>query len=462
MADEGTHFTNLFQGKRIKLTLKTSFCFGVVRRITSSKTVALAKVAYGDHGCELPGIRLFYGHEILNVEFANEEDKTHGNIPEDHLKLPEFHPFKTFHQADHDDEYIKFEVIDAFNEKFGPAVMEIKKQHVVSVGADGVDMYKHGKLCWLQIATKHKVFLFDILLLGAKAFKNGLCMILENRHILKVIHDCRAVAGCLMTQFGVKLTHVFDTQVADVLCFYSETGGFFPHRVSTLHEVEETKAWYKRPCPLPLLNVMALSVIHLQPLRMVLLDSILMDYMTLVDTYLSNSQYPLENLECINLDCVFDFPSELRLLEQMRSERRERAAKLYPVTEKGLLVRSSPQTEPAPQTSPATEEDKCTQPAEQPSSPPPVQADQNTLSATLNVVPSDPLPNTLSEPVSEIPFSGVGRGFTSLLMGVMGRGRPFGKEKTVTNHLPTPSPYFDRRPLDSDTTSTDAKMEEWD
>uniref|UniRef100_A0A3Q3E0W0 Exonuclease 3'-5' domain containing 1 n=1 Tax=Hippocampus comes TaxID=109280 RepID=A0A3Q3E0W0_HIPCM len=450
MVDEDTYFTNIFQGKRIKLTLKTSFCFGVVQRITSSKTVALAKVTYGDNGCELPGIRLFYGHEILNVEFANEEDKTHGNVPEDHLKLSEFNPFKNFHQDDHDDEYVKFEVIDGFHEKFGPAVMEIKKQHVVSVGADGLDMYKHGRLCWLQ-----------------------------------VIHDCRAVAGCLMTQFGVKLTHVFDTQVADVLCFHSETGGFFPHRVSTLHEVvsfhlkvpsshlftletksqlteEETKVWYKRPCPLPLLNVMALSVIHLQPLRMVLLDSLLMDYMALVDTYLSNSQYPLDYLESINLDCVFDFPSELRLLDQMRSERRERAAKLYPVTEKGLLVRSSPRTEPAPQTSPAAEEDKCTQPTEQPSSPPPMQADQNTLSATLNVVPSDPLPNTLSEPVSEIPFSGVGRGFTSLLMGVMGRGRPFGKEKTVTNHPPIPSPHFERRPLDSDTTSTDPKREEWD
>jgi len=32
-------------------------------------------------------------------------------------------------------------------------------------------------------------------------------------HILQVIHDCRAIAGCLIAQFGVKLTNVFDTQV---------------------------------------------------------------------------------------------------------------------------------------------------------------------------------------------------------------------------------------------------------
>lgn len=32
-------------------------------------------------------------------------------------------------------------------------------------------------------------------------------------HIVQVIHDCRAIAGCLSVQFGVKLANVFDTQV---------------------------------------------------------------------------------------------------------------------------------------------------------------------------------------------------------------------------------------------------------
>ena len=92
--------------------------------------------------------------------------------------------------------------------------------------------------------------------------------------LVQVMHDCRSIAGCLIAQFGVKLTNVFDTQVntncsslhfselnmmitmimaclyfiyfyfflqcvqvADVMCFYSETGGFLPDRVSTLQEV---------------------------------------------------------------------------------------------------------------------------------------------------------------------------------------------------------------------------------
>lgn len=38
-----------------------------------------------------------------------------------------------------------------------------------------------------QIATKNRVFLFDILALGALAFKNGLTKILANDRILKVL-----------------------------------------------------------------------------------------------------------------------------------------------------------------------------------------------------------------------------------------------------------------------------------
>lgn len=59
--------------------------------------------------------------------------------------------------------------------------------------------------------------------------------------------------------------------------------------------------WYKRPCPVPLLKVMALSVIHLQPLRMVLLDTLMNDYTTLVDSYLNNTHYEPDGLEPITM-----------------------------------------------------------------------------------------------------------------------------------------------------------------
>ncbi|KAM3594077.1 uncharacterized protein V6R79_001849 [Siganus canaliculatus] len=403
MVLEDVLFLNLFKGRRVKLTLKISSYHGVVQRINANKTLVLEDVI-SSNGCKLPGSKMFFGHEILNVEFINESNTDSGNIHDyklpEHLNVEQFQPYRKTMTLDdeNDEEYINFEVIDEFHEKFGPAIMHLKKQHVIGVGADGVEVFQHGRLCWLQIATKNRVYLFDILLLGTRAFKNGLSMILENKHILKVIHDCRAIAGCLIAQFGVKLTHIFDTQVADVMCFYSETGGFLPNRVSTLQEVvslhlkvpssqllslqmksqltkEEREMWQKRPCPVPLLKVMALSVIHLQPLRLVLLDTLMMDYMTLVDSYLHSSHYEPGELQSISMESVLELPRELRQLEQMRSERQEWAADHYPVTDQGLLVRSKPRKRPAHRASPAAQEQSQTQadsinppPAESPSS----------------------------------------------------------------------------------------------
>lgn len=59
--------------------------------------------------------------------------------------------------------------------------------------------------------------------------------------------------------------------------------------------------WYKRPCPVPLLKVMALSVIHLQPLRLRLLDTLMADYVALVHSYLSSSHYEPDELEHISM-----------------------------------------------------------------------------------------------------------------------------------------------------------------
>lgn len=132
------------------------------------------------------------------------------------------------------------------------------------------------------------MYLFDILVLGPTTFRNGISSILENKETLKVspvnkpetlgdaevcfhlqvLHGCREMAACLMGQFGVQLNNVFDTQVrlfgvhctthldfmllwcafernfptsacakvADVMCFHSATGGFFPDRVSSLEQ----------------------------------------------------------------------------------------------------------------------------------------------------------------------------------------------------------------------------------
>ncbi|MBN3304988.1 EXD1 protein, partial [Amia calva] len=246
-------------------------------------------------------------------------------------------------------------------------IMHIQTQKVIGLGADGVGISQHERLCWLQIATKNKVYLFDILLLGARAFKNGLSMIMENNRILKVVHDCRGISGTLHHQFGVNLANVFDTQVADVLFFYTEMGGMLPDQVSTLQESialhlqippsrlaslkikmdltkEESEVWYVRPCPVSFLKVMALSVIHLQPLRLVLLDALMSDYVTLVNSYLALWREEPVDLQIGCENTGTELPKELRELVNMQHERQERALEKYNVNEEGLLLRSSPKS----------------------------------------------------------------------------------------------------------------------
>ncbi|XP_061599282.1 piRNA biogenesis protein EXD1 [Cololabis saira] len=490
---EDVEFLNILKGKRIKLSLKTSSYFGVVHRINPNKTLVLADVT-DRNGSKIPGTKLFCGHEIVNVEFVKESnDDNDGNINVDglgeQLKVEKFQPYRKTITLDDDDneEYINFVVIDEFHEKFGPAVMHIKKQQVIGVGAEGVETFKSGRLCWLQIATKQKVYLFDVLQLGTRAFKNGLSMILESKHILKVIHDCRAIAGSLISQFGVKMTNVFDTQVhvADVMCFYSETGGFLPDKVCTLQEVvslhlkvpsskltslqmksqiteKEREIWFNRPCPVALLKVLVLSVIHLQPLRLVLLDSLMMDYMAVVDSYLSSTHYEPAALEPLTMEDLMELPRELQQLSEMQRERRERAAGRFPVTEQGLLARFNPhpQQQP-PQISPAenhhtSTETESFEPAvvKPPSSTEMEPLGNQNTPIPLSVTRVSPVDDcaSLNQP-SQLPTPAIGSDVikemtashplsTDVARGckeapVMGRGKPFGKEQASFPALPS-------------------------
>lgn len=166
--------------------------------------------------------------------------------------------------------------------------MHIKKQHVIGVGADGVEVFEHGRLCWLQVRgsefllpsglslrpfcflSRHHIMgkRIGITLTGLHSSRLPLktkytsliscysepgplrtvfpwswkistywrwavwidqkcCSVtvmvitvtsMSIVHLAQVIHDCRAIAGCLTVQFGVKLTNVFDTQVHVQCC----------------------------------------------------------------------------------------------------------------------------------------------------------------------------------------------------------------------------------------------------
>ncbi|XP_038263992.1 piRNA biogenesis protein EXD1 isoform X2 [Dermochelys coriacea] len=386
-------FLNEILGKAVKITLKCGIFQGILQHVDSSRSIVLSRVTNLETGRSMPGVKMFFGYEIVNVELLEEleQDAARGAaIPiRDSLvtggtgmergepaepspqsstcispksRVTTLSNLKYTLAEDEEEENMEYIVIDQFQQKFGPAMLHIKKQSVFGVAAEGVNLCRHGRLCWLQVATRSRVFLFDIFLLGPRVFKNGLQMVLEDKNILKVIHDCRSISDCLSHQYGVILSNVFDTQVADVLHFSSITGGFLPHRISSLQEclmrhlkmsprkvsflvcrqqaVQETPdIWFVRPLPPSLLKVLALETVYLLPLRLWLLDEMMSDLTTLVDGYLNAYREGSADLLGSTETSCMELPEELHQLADFQKLRRETALKKYNVNEEGLLIR---------------------------------------------------------------------------------------------------------------------------
>ncbi|XP_039088794.1 piRNA biogenesis protein EXD1 isoform X2 [Hyaena hyaena] len=336
------HFLNQILWRRVKLTLVCGIFEGVLQHVDPNKIVVLKKVKNVETGRSVPGVKMFFGHEIVNVEMLDEVeqgaerekassvslntertrmDKMKGedlNICEPPSPTPELPTTSLLNNLKYsalEEEEVTYTVIDQFQQKFGAAMLHIKKQSVLSVATEGANVCRHGKLCWLQVATNSRVYLFDIFLLGSRAFNNGLQMVLEDKRILKVIHDCRWLSDCLSHQYGILLNNVFDTQ-------------------------ENPEVWFTRPLSPPLLKILALEATYLLPLRLVLLDEMMSDLTTLVDGYLNTyREGSADRLGGTEPTCM-ELPEELLQLQDFQKQRRERAAKEYRVNAQGLLIRT--------------------------------------------------------------------------------------------------------------------------
>ncbi|XP_074680235.1 piRNA biogenesis protein EXD1 isoform X1 [Strix aluco] len=416
-----------FLEKTIKITLKCGVFQGVLYHVNSDRSLLLRAVKNLETGRSIPGVKLFFDREIVNVELLDEPDSGKGTAtvseplcakytycwvasrsslktmdtglgscftstsslsghrctsadegnkqadtgPEDCgpwsspcVSLEsQLRPSDTLEYSlseEKREEDVEYTVVDCFQQKFDPAVLHLKQQRVVSIAGEGVNLCRHGKLSWLEIATERHIFLFDIFLLGPQAFKNGLQMVLEDKNIVKVMHDCRWISDCLFHQYGVLLFNVFDTQVADALQFSMATGGFLPHRVCTLQEClmqhlkipskwdaimkqqtasENPDIWFLRPFPASLLKALALKAMYLLLLRSSLMDKLMSDLTAVVTDYLNAYQTGSgDHLESTKPTCM-ELPQELRQLADIQKLRREKAIKDYRMNEDGLLIR---------------------------------------------------------------------------------------------------------------------------
>ncbi|XP_010709626.1 piRNA biogenesis protein EXD1 isoform X2 [Meleagris gallopavo] len=376
--------------KSVKLTLTCGVFQGVLQHVSAGRDLLLHSVKNLETGRSSPGVKVFYSQEIVNVELLDEPDSQKriavlsectsaveenkgadmgtaqgglGNSPCVSLErqLRALNNMNSL-PGKEEEEKVEYTVVNCFQEKFGPAVLHLKQQDVISVVGEGVNLCRNGKLSWLQMATKSHIFLFDIFLLGPQAFRNGLQTVLEDKNILKVMHDCRWISDCLFHQYNVLLDNVFDTQVADVLQFSVATGGFFPHCTCTLQEclmqhlkipskwktlmkheqqmaLENPDMWFLRPFPASLFQVLALKAMYLLLLRSSLMDNFMADLTAVVHAYLNTSQNGSEDhLGSLKPTCM-ELPKELRELADIQKLRREKAVKEYRISEDGLLIR---------------------------------------------------------------------------------------------------------------------------
>ena len=69
----------------------------------------------------------------------------------------------------------------------------------------------------MQVYAAPVCFIFDLVGANPKAREvlvSSLMKVLEDGNIIKVMHDCRHPAAAIHYQLGIKLSNVFDTQVA--------------------------------------------------------------------------------------------------------------------------------------------------------------------------------------------------------------------------------------------------------
>ena len=102
------------------------------------------------------------------------------------------------------------------------AISELHKykqgnNNLLAVDCEGVSLSRKGELTILSIATREKVYIFDMLKVGKAIFSGGLKEILEDSTQQKLTFDCRQDSDALWHQFNVKLAGVLDIQLLEVM-----------------------------------------------------------------------------------------------------------------------------------------------------------------------------------------------------------------------------------------------------
>ncbi|KAM5192765.1 piRNA biogenesis protein EXD1-like [Mantella aurantiaca] len=383
-------------GNPVIITLSDTIYQGDLIQVDRHGSLMLSKVKNLSSGDRKPGVHLYTISDILHVEMQVKKEETHpveqtgnllsavrdGNqeaeenliessiekylsafewrdvepstqdpviIKEDQPDSNETDAFYTSLQTIAravENLQVNFTVIDQLKVMCNLAIKHLLCQADIGLAAAGSNLSRHGKLCWLQVASKNHVYIFDIETLGSNVFKYGLKALLEDEKIVKVIHDCRGLSDCLYHQYGVEVRNVFDTQVADIFLFHKQTGGILPHRPSTLEECLKKRLnippsqisffsdlqgimkdngllWSLCTMPLHLQKALALEASYVLSLRVTMINAMLADYFMLVNGYVK--VYTQSNVNIPNWTQLSDswLPEDFQMFVDLQAKPRK-------------------------------------------------------------------------------------------------------------------------------------------
>ncbi|XP_040275885.1 piRNA biogenesis protein EXD1-like [Bufo bufo] len=370
-------------GRRVTVTMTYGRFQGTLVLVDRDQTVMLSKVTDLTTNITKPGVQLFFASEILSVDLQKKDEEVCPELESSDQPITRERdkaaPLQMVDEArdverrltvSHTDNIqaietavskleVNFTVIDQLRTKFGNAIEDIQCQPVIGLASAGSNVCRQGSLYSLQVATKKHVFLFDIAVLGESVFKWGLKAVLEDKSVLKVVHDCRRLSDCLFHQYGTVLNNVFDTQVADVFLFHMTTGGFLPQcansfvdclakhlnldpsKTSFLPKTQEIMKdnllWSLHPMSSPLQKALALEASYVLSLYLTMANSMMADFTSIVAAYLR----VYEHNDATNWLQIpgTKLPQQFRQLKDLQRIRKEKALKDYVIDENGLLAK---------------------------------------------------------------------------------------------------------------------------
>jgi len=110
-------------------------------------------------------------------------------------------------------------------------VKDLSAQPAIGLKCEGTVINADGRICVIALSTPQRVYLLDCVAFKHRKFgpdsaeetseslfeNSGLKEFLQNEETIKVMHDARFDSTALYHSYGVKLTKIFDTQMAQYM-----------------------------------------------------------------------------------------------------------------------------------------------------------------------------------------------------------------------------------------------------